>query len=258
MDKIDEIMRLKSLLDQGAITIEEFFEVKKKIISNETYAVENHDTDPQTSTQSKIIDEATNVPETSSKKSSNHIAFVLIVTSLFILIVIFKLGFIAVLLPPAVLIWLYGFGSRDDVGFNFFKPFIIYFIAIVIGIEAGNGLRSIFEIPTPDLEGFGVALYVIPSVIGLIALIYSFRRLPKCSHCNKRFGLQLINQTGFTNSSFIGTGRYNIYDKYGDRAFEYEAPTQYDTLLYYNHYMCRFCYRMTTLTSGQIVSSSQL
>ena len=73
MDKIGEIMRLKSLLDQGAITIEEFFEVKKKIISNETYAVENHDTDPQTSTQSKIIDEATNVPETSSKKSSNHI-----------------------------------------------------------------------------------------------------------------------------------------------------------------------------------------
>jgi len=30
MDKIGEIMRLKSLLDQGAITIEEFFEVKKK------------------------------------------------------------------------------------------------------------------------------------------------------------------------------------------------------------------------------------
>lgn len=295
MDLIEEIKKLKALLDQGVITKVEFETLKTRLLLNDAlrlttlppekvqgnsnakegaivdneYASETKELseNKEDKTQSTIIEETLSSPkvsnnndetETPSQRTTNHFAFVVVVALLFTLIVIFKLGFIAVLIPPAILIWQFGIRSKDYVGFSFFKPFIVYFTAIVIGIEAGNGLRSLFGLPYQGLEGMLEVLYILPSIIGLIALIISFRKLPKCSHCNKRFGLQLINQTGFTNSSFISKGNYNIYDKNGDKVFEYEAPTQYDTLIYDNHYICRFCNHKSILASGHVVSSSQL
>jgi hypothetical protein len=65
MDTIEEIKKLKALLDQGAITTEEFNELKKKALSGETDSIESRKTNTS-STQ----DNSGKVKEEITKKSS--------------------------------------------------------------------------------------------------------------------------------------------------------------------------------------------
>lgn len=65
MDTIEEIRKLKALLDQGAITTEEFSELKKKVLFKETYSTETQETTTispkQTGSKSEVINSSTEV-----------------------------------------------------------------------------------------------------------------------------------------------------------------------------------------------------
>jgi hypothetical protein len=69
MDTIEEIKKLKSLLDQGAITVDEFDKLKKKILSSESDSIDFQKPDKQPSIHKEILAGAISEPKKTTKEA---------------------------------------------------------------------------------------------------------------------------------------------------------------------------------------------
>jgi hypothetical protein len=69
MDAIEEIKKLKALLDNGAITTEEFNELKKKVLSEETHSKEPQKPVTPSSIHKEMLSGAINEPKKVSKET---------------------------------------------------------------------------------------------------------------------------------------------------------------------------------------------
>lgn len=264
MEIIDELTRLEALLNEGAISQDEFKMLKKNIIS-ESLNENLTQNKPKKKTEKAVLesksqglgekqvlkDTKTNQTVKNTRKKDNYK-----VKRLIFLLGIAILVIISLTTDPVygVLIGLFGgliaifwgaltWGQRYL--FFFYAPYILFTISSIL-FSCCSFICGEEEVDDMDIVIMTILLCMF-LIAELLTFLFEYIPKPKCSNCGKRLGMMKISESDFSRYDYIGTKSYDIRSKSGEKIGEYEGPVSRTSYYFTGYYQCKYCKDYTSM-----------